>query len=91
VQFVHTKFLLCNTLPGLNCIWNDVYENMCKNIFGRNIYVRSKFSVCACLTVCARARAHAHSLEGTLTKTLSVVEGHYITTMQIQTSKTQLI
>jgi len=30
---------------------------MCKNILERNIYVRSKFILCARLTTCVRARA----------------------------------
>src|SRR6218665_4202135 len=38
------KFLLCNILPGLICIWNAVYEVGAKHIFERNIYVRFKCS-----------------------------------------------
>src|SRR6218665_1335310 len=38
---------------------------LCKNIFGRNIYVHSKFS-CVRSSHGLCARAHTHSLEGTL-------------------------
>jgi len=38
---------------------------MCKSIFGGNIYVRSMFS-CVRTSHDLRARAHMHSLEGTL-------------------------
>jgi len=54
------KFLLCNILPGLNCIWNDVYE-----IHGIAFF--EVISMCAhVFFVCARLMA---SLEGTLFKT----------------------
>jgi len=39
--------------------------NMCQNIFGRNINMRSKFS-CVCSSHSLCERAHTHSLEGTL-------------------------
>jgi len=57
-----------------------IFWNMGTNIFGRNIYVRSKFSyvrpsiafvrfcdcICEICAICVRVRAHVHSLEGTL-------------------------
>jgi len=42
-----------------------VYEMCAKNISGGNLYVRSKFS-CVRSFHDLSARAHAHSLEGTL-------------------------
>jgi len=59
------KFPLCNSLPELTWIWNDVYKICARNSFGRNIYVHSKFS-CVRLSHNLCARLHAHSLEGTL-------------------------
>jgi len=46
---------------------------MCKNILARNIYVRSKFCVRSSHNMCARA--HVHSVEGTL-----LVWRHYAVT-----------
>src|SRR6218665_542810 len=59
------KFLLCNMLPGLICIWNDVYVmyEICAKTF--NIYVRSKIS-CVRSSHGLYAHANAHSLEVTL-------------------------
>jgi len=63
---VRIQFLLCNILPELIWIWNDVCDTLCaKHIFGGNIYVRSMFS-CMRSSHGLCARAHAHSLEGTL-------------------------
>ena len=59
------KFLLYNIFPELIWIWNGVYEICAKYNFGRNIYVRSKFSyVGSSHDLCARA--HMQSLAGTL-------------------------
>ena len=49
---VRIKFLLCNILPGLNGIWNDVYE------------IRTKAFLEGTSTM--YVREHARSLEGTL-------------------------
>ena len=42
------KVLLCNILPGLNCISNNVYEILAKNIFENEICVRLSHSL-ACV------------------------------------------
>ena len=46
-----------------------MYEICAKHIFGRNIYVHSKF-YCEHLSHDLCVHAHVHSLEGTLVKTL---------------------
>src|SRR6218665_303961 len=52
------KFLLCNILPGLICIWKDVYEIMCKHFRKEHLCARQVF-FCALVSrlVCARTRA----------------------------------
>ena len=52
---------------------------MGKNIFWRNIYVRSVFLVCARLS----AGMHAHSLEGTLIHAIHVTSTLFITKIYI--------
>src|SRR6218665_1911941 len=52
------------TRTRLYILWNDMYEIMCKH-FKKKHYVRSKVSrVRSSHGLCARA--HAHSLEGTM-------------------------
>src|SRR6218665_3445055 len=59
------KFLLCSILPGLICIWNDVYENMCKVCLDGTFMCASSFccaiisrlcslcmNVCLCFCIC---------------------------------------
>src|SRR6218665_3613489 len=58
---------------------------MCKNIFGRNIYVRSKFS-CVRSSHDLCARTHAHISEGTLGRTPN--EKHCSRAITIQERKT---
>ena len=78
------KNIFGNILLGLVCIWNDVYEIiMCKNIFGRNIYVRSKFS-CVRSSHGLCVRTHAHSLEGTLFVRLLVPDSLAVITLDCQ-------
>ena len=74
---VRLRFLLCNVLPEIILIWDDVYSVYMKyvqNIFGRNIYGHSKFS-CVHSSHDLCSPAHVHSLEGTLAKMLND-DGH---------------
>ena len=58
------RVISCNILPGLICIWIDVYE-ICVKTFWKEIFVCApSFLVCAHLMVCVRM--NVHSLEGTL-------------------------
>src|SRR6218665_2347431 len=68
---VRIKFLLCNTLVGLICIWNDVYEICSKTFLEETFmcalcffFVRSSHGLCVC--------SHVHSLEGTLSMIITI-------------------
>jgi len=52
------KFLLCNILPDLFLIWNDVYEICAKTFLEGNLLRAPSFFVCARLMTCA----HLHTL-----------------------------
>src|SRR6218665_2731320 len=57
--------VLCNILPGLICIWNDVYEIIiCKTFLEGTFMCAPSFLVCARLTACV----HVHSSKGTLAR-----------------------
>src|SRR6218665_2250315 len=60
---VRIKFLLCNILPGLICIWNDMYEIMCKHLWKEHLCALQVFW-CALVSwiVCARARAQFRNI-----------------------------
>src|SRR6218665_2617988 len=48
---VRIKFLLCNILPGLVCIWNYVYDICAKTFLEGTVTCAPSFLVCARLTV----------------------------------------
>ena len=62
---VRIKYLLCNILPLLICMWNEVQEICAKKILKKHLCalkfsrVRSSHDLGACVQC-------AHSLEGTL-------------------------
>ena len=56
---VHMKFLLCNILPGLVWIWNDVYEIVAKAFLEGIFMCAPCFLVCARLTTCMCASTRA--------------------------------
>src|SRR6218665_251473 len=60
------QFLLRNILPGLICIWNDVYEiiiNVQKHFWKEHLCALQVF-LCVCISWLVFVLAH--SLEGTL-------------------------
>ena len=51
---VRIKFPLCNILPGLSCIWIDIYEICAETFLEGTFMCAPSFLVCAHLTACVR-------------------------------------
>lgn len=52
------KFVMCNILPALTCIWNDVFLVYAKTLLDETFVCAPSFLVCVRLTppVCAHAQ-----------------------------------
>ena len=55
---------MCNILPELICIWNDLFEVYAETILEGTFMCGTSFLVCTRVMTCVRA--HVCSLEGTL-------------------------
>ena len=56
---VRIKFILCDILPEIICIWNAVYEICAKTFLEGTFMCTPSFLVCAHLMACVCARTHA--------------------------------
>src|SRR6218665_1303309 len=84
---VRIKLLLCNILPGLICIWKDVYE-ICAKTFLEGKFMCAKNFLCALVS---RFVAHSLALEGALVHSILVYSAICITVRYHPSSTAQFI
>src|SRR6218665_3943018 len=66
------KFLFCTILPELICIWNDVYEIMCKHFRKEHSCALQDF-LCVLVSrlVCARAQLRGNIVDDLFSQVLA--------------------